>query len=35
MDMDFFNNTVLLPANCLVHYMPDILRTILTPNPKE
>ena len=35
MDMDFFNNTVLLPANCLVHYMPDIVRTILTPNPKE
>lgn len=35
MDMDFFNNTVLLPANCLVHYIPDILRTILTPNPKE
>lgn len=35
MDMDFFNNTVLLPANCLAHYMPDVLRLILTPNPKE
>ena len=35
MDMEFFKKTVMLPTHCLAHYMPDVLRLILTPNPKE
>ena len=35
MDMEFFKKTVMLPTHCLAHYMPDVLRLILTPDKKE